>query len=236
MEATTTSSNPMDEFKGLKFLFALMCGCFGIIFMAIIVKRMIHRFSFRYIVRSHLPGHRAPENLEKLVKEKLADVANLTFEPSLLLQPGDPRLKKLKENKVDPSDNYLYRLRTIDMFKDIDRCLTKIDSKLKRPSNRDMLEHLLAVKSHSSSCLNFLHTSDVKTLANIYNAARYSPRPFGPKEFNKFEKIYDAIIPCLKNPVDSRKKTKTHQRRVNTLTTDIEDDSLHSTPVISYHQ
>lgn len=236
MEASTTSSSKDDvTFKGLNFLFALICGCFGAIFLAIIGKRMIHRFKYQYVVRSHKPGHRAPENLGKLIKEKLADVANFTFEPSVLLQADDPRLDKFRDNKIDPSDYYLYRFRTIDLFKDIDRCLTSIDSKLKRPSNRDMLEHLLAVKSHSSGCLNFLHTSDVKTLANIYNAARYSPRLFGPTEFNKFEKIYNAILPRLKNPVDSRKKTKTHQRRINTLTTDIEIESLHSTPVVSYH-
>lgn len=216
--------NGAPDLKGKNFLFALLCGGFGVIFTAILFKRIVHRFSFRYMLRAHTPGHRAPQKLKKRLQNQLAEVVQFCYEPDWLIGDNDKRNLKLQTpgEKDKPENRHLYRLKTIDGFRKIDQCLASINPKLSRPCDRPMLQHLLAVKSHSSGCFNLLHRSDLETLSNIYEHARYSPKDFGPSEYRHFCEILDQVLVMLQNPNEIRKRKslyKTHRRSLQQATT-----------------
>ena len=236
MSATSTTNEietvTQAPLKGKNLLFALLCGGLGVILVAVLFKRIIHRFSFKYTLRSHLPGHKASKKVKKAIQNQLNQIAAFSYEPYWLLEKDDKRnglLESFNENNCPSENQHLYRLKTIDGFRKIDEYLGNINPILRRPCERPMLQHLLAIKSHSSGCFNFLHRSDLETLSNIYHHARFSPKNFSLTEYMKFQEILDEVLTLLQNPneVKKRKSLYKSHRKSAVVSVSLQNDDDH---------
>lgn len=219
-EPSSRSAGPNGGFgTGLNLLMVIIYGAMTVLLVAIFVQRALLR-NFPKFSKGHTDvGKYAPQSLKADIEKRLMRTLHVAYEPTLLTEDDKRHNSLVAEQEVkdgseaEEQHNYLYRMKTLDDMKKLEDALCRADDSLKRHPFKDLKLHLRDVKSHSSGVMRTVRSSQIKTLTDAYEHARYKAESYGKKEYNKFLEVLNDVLAGIEHKVKKKKSRKTHSQK-----------------------
>jgi len=159
-------------------------GVLTFLLLFIFAKRQIMRFALRSHRGPHAPlGYDANKTLRREILRRIDAVPKVTYEPQML---RDEVEQKYVTDPDGQKPCHYYRMKVVDEAKSLEMSLQK--KKLgKRHTFESLRSYFIVILTPQ------VDPRVVHQLCDLYEAARFNPKPFGLEEYEAFANLFKQL-------------------------------------------